>query len=158
MDDDLLFSLPPLPMQLFLALLQITLYVNEQSNAQLQDIGITGARLSILLALFQARQPLAPSDLGRRLAVSRANISLLLSALEHKGLIERIESKEDGRYHLAQLTSTGEALLRESLPIHRQTVKLALAGLTSEEQAQMLFLAGKLLGSFQEHVREKTNS
>ncbi len=152
MDDDFLFSLPPLPMQLFLALLQITLYVNEQSNAHLQESGMTGARLSILLALFQSRQPVAPSDLGRRLAVSRANISLLLNALEQKGLIERVESKEDGRYHLAQLTSTGEALLRQSLPLHRATIQQALGGLTSEEQAQMLFLAGKLLGSFQERV------
>jgi DNA-binding MarR family transcriptional regulator len=154
MDDDFLLSQPPLSMRLFLVMLQISVLVNEQSNAHLHDFGITGARLSVLFTLFQARTPLAPSELGRRLAVSRANISLLLTALEQKGLIERIENKEDGRFHLAQLTESGQTLLRQSLPIHRATVQHAMAGLTDEEQAQMLFLAGKLIGSLQERVRE----
>ena len=155
MNDYFLLSLPPLSMQLFLALLQIAVLVNEESNSHLHEFGITGARLSVLLTLYQARTPLAPSELGRRLAVSRANVSLLLAALENKGLIERVENQEDGRYHLAQLTSLGQTLLRESLPVHRATVQHAMAGLSDEEQAQMLFQAGKLLGSLQERVPER---
>jgi hypothetical protein len=46
-------------------------------------------------------------------------------------------------------------LRKKEVQVHRATVQHAMTGLTDEEQAQMLFLAGKLIGSLQERVREE---
>ncbi len=90
---------------------------------------------------------LALSELSELLIVSRANITGLVDSLEQRGLVERTYPSEDRRMRLAKITSSGEALVQEILPVHYEAIKATCSGLSATERATLIELLTKLRGT-----------
>jgi len=113
----------------------------------LRDLNLTGAQFNALLVLRDAGPDGLPlSEVGRRLVVTKANVTGLIDRLERQGLVRRdpAAAPDDRRVTHARLTEKGGALLEEALPRRRQVLAETFAGLTTEEKAQLIALLTRL--------------
>jgi DNA-binding MarR family transcriptional regulator len=101
------------------------------------DVSMTGARFTLLLTLYFARDNLlAQNEISRELSVSRTNITNLIDGLERDGLVSRVPNPADRRVSYAQLTKAGEELCMEVLPELTRTMLDEMKGFSKEEIAQ----------------------
>jgi MarR family 2-MHQ and catechol resistance regulon transcriptional repressor len=113
-------------------------------DRHLRDLNLTGAQLNALIVLQHAGPEGLPlSELGRRLVVTRSNVTGLMDRLERDGLAQR-DTHADRRVTLAKLTPKGAALLEVAIPQHRQQLTLLLECLTPEEKEQLIALLTRL--------------
>jgi DNA-binding MarR family transcriptional regulator len=133
-----------LPTRLFLLLYRTHATLVRKLEEHLQDLDLTIGRLCLLVALRRAGGPMLPSELGDDLAVTRANVSGLLNALEAPGLVERRPHPQDRRRTLVHLTTAGAAKLDRAWPRYEQAIGATLAPLTAEEHAVLLALLRRL--------------
>ncbi|WP_166245412.1 MarR family winged helix-turn-helix transcriptional regulator [Paenibacillus turpanensis] len=125
------------------------MYKNNASQVRkleekLEPLGLTLGRLCLLYALQRAGKPALPSELGDDLAVTRANISGLLNALEKAGLVRRELDLSDRRRVFVHMTPQGEKLLELAWPVYEETIEGNFGSLSVEEQMQLLHLLRKL--------------
>jgi len=79
-------------------------------GAALAETGLTPTEASILL-LIDANPACTQSDLGRALAIKRANMVPLMSGLLKRGAVER--APVDGRSQALSITANGQALVAD---------------------------------------------
>jgi len=100
-------------------------------------VNLTGARFTLLLTLYFARDNLlAQNEISRELSVSRTNITNLIDGLERDGLVERVPNPADRRVSYARLTDTGRWACLEVLPEMTRFLHDLLDGFAPEETAQ----------------------
>lgn len=78
--------------------------------------GITRREWGVLAQLHGQPEGVLPSVLAERMQRDRARTSRALSALQAKGLIERVVLPHDRRSVRVSLTAAGEALYQELMP------------------------------------------
>jgi DNA-binding MarR family transcriptional regulator len=78
----------------------------------LGDLGLKPSEASVLL-LIRANPGVTQSEVGRQLAIQRANMAPLTARLDERGLIRR--TRVDGRSHGLVVTDEGEALCHAAL-------------------------------------------
>jgi DNA-binding MarR family transcriptional regulator len=85
------------------------------------------------------------AGVAARIAYDRATIGGVIDRLEQKGLVERAVSKRDRRAREVRATQKGRALFDEILPVVTALQSEILPGLSPDERAQFLALAGKAI-------------
>lgn len=121
----------------------------------LRGLNLTGAQFNALIVLRDAGAAGLPlSEIGKRLVVSKANITGLIDRLERESLVQR-DSHSDRRVTLAKITDAGTALLGAALPRHRQVLTELLDGLTEPEKQQMIGLLTKLRRGIRENQNKE---
>lgn len=109
-----------------------------------QAQGLNGARIRVLVEIAKHGGSILPSLLAERIAVTKANISLLLTPLEKDGYITRAAHAQDGRKTVISLTEAGKRLLLEQLPGNRKAVAAVMNRLDEPELQLLLELLNKL--------------
>ena len=101
----------------------------------------------VLATLRRAGQPyrLLPTQLFNSLMVTSGTMTHRLKALEARGLISRVLSKEDARQKAVQLTKTGYQLVERALPAHVNNMESILAELSEQEQKNLSQVLRKLM-------------
>jgi MarR family transcriptional regulator, lower aerobic nicotinate degradation pathway regulator len=100
--------------------------------------------------------PTMQRDLVRALAVERATVSGVVTALVRKGLIEQVQDRDDQRRRLLRMTSAGAALWDE-LPDLTTIRRVAFEGIAANDMTittEVLRKAAERLEAFVE--KEKT--
>lgn len=121
----------------------------------LRELNLTGAQLNALLVLRDAGQEGLPlSEIGRRLVVTKANVTGLIDRLEREELVRRDTREEDRRVTLARLTNKGEALLETALPRRERLLGELLDFLTEEEMEQAIGLLSRIRAGLRTKRRE----
>ncbi|MBC8101023.1 MAG: MarR family transcriptional regulator, partial [Cytophagales bacterium] len=114
-------------------------------DAALKDLHLTGAQMNTLLVLRDAGPEGLPlTEVGRRLVVTKANVTGLMDRLERQELIRRDSDAPDRRVIRACLTTRGAALLEAALPHRDRLLSDLLACLSSTEKADLIGLLTKL--------------
>jgi DNA-binding MarR family transcriptional regulator len=91
------------------------------------------------------------SDLAAASAGSPSRVSHAVTRMEKNGLVERIDSVEDGRVRFARLTEAGWELVRRIAPAHLEQVrKLIFDVMTTSEMNSLCTVTGKLIRSLDE--------
>lgn len=112
---------------------------------QLGKFDLTLGRWCVLVALKSSGRAMVPSELSDDLAVTRANISNLLNALEKAGRIRRNFDPTNRRRILVSLTPEGHEIILNVWPVYEQTIFQNVGNkLTQEEQSQLKGLLKKL--------------
>ena len=109
----------------------------------LQREDLTPSQFGVLEALYHLG-PMCQRDLGERILRSSGNMTLVIGNLERNGLVRRVRSAEDRRYHQVHLTVEGERLVRRVFPGHAHAITRELAVLSQEEQRTLGHLCRKL--------------
>jgi len=148
-DDDLPFIPPRLGADvdalLIFNVLRTDSYLNPLLDRSLREKSLTAAQLNALLVLRSAGgEGLPLSEIGRRLVVTKANVTGLVDRLERDGLVERAAQPGDRRVTIARLTPSGSRLLDDILPSHQALLGELTGGLTGVEKEQLIVLLTKL--------------
>ncbi|WP_275555539.1 MarR family transcriptional regulator [Mixta sp. Marseille-Q2659] len=75
---------------------------------------------------------------------TKATLAEMLSRLEKRGIIRREHATEDKRRRFVFLTSDGEALLQQAIPLANQVDQAFLNRLQQGEQGEFVRLLGKM--------------
>ncbi|MEK3877547.1 MarR family winged helix-turn-helix transcriptional regulator [Paenibacillus sp. FSL M7-0420] len=134
----------PLENEVFFALVGATAGTVAVSEKYWQAQGLNGARIRVLVEIAKDGGSILPSLLAERIAVTKANISLLLTPLEKDGYITRAAHAQDGRKTVISLTEAGKRLLLEQLPGNRKAVAAVMNRLDEPELHLLLELLNKL--------------
>jgi DNA-binding MarR family transcriptional regulator len=111
------------------ALVQV---LSESARTVESRTGVTNAQL-FLLQQIRAEPSLTVNDLASRAMTHQSTVSIVLSRLERRGLVERARSPTDGRSVVLRLTPRGRRLLRRApMPATSEALE-ALGKLTRPE-------------------------
>jgi len=117
--------------------------VSQSFARKLEGEGVTVAEWVLLRVLYDAG-PIAPTDLARRIGMTKGAISKLADRLVNKALVARTASPDDGRGQTLALTDPGRALTPRLAALADQNDAAFFQTLTPDERAQLDRLLRKL--------------
>lgn len=101
-----------------------------------------------LLSLIDANPGISQVDLATVYGLDKSTLSLAVSRVAKRGLVERRRSSDDGRYYTLWLSPPGRRLLRR-LRAHVEAQEQAMdAVLRDGERAQLLDMLRRISGVF----------
>jgi DNA-binding MarR family transcriptional regulator len=118
--------------------------IDRDCAIRLGSHGLSEGRFVLLFLLRDRPDGLAPHVLADRAGVTRGTITGLLDGLERDGLVRRTADPEDRRRVRVMLTTSGEAVTARAFQEHAGWIAGLTAGLSAEEQADLVRLLGKL--------------
>ena len=117
--------------------------IADRLEPGLREAGLTGKQLGVLEMLWHLGS-LCQHEIGEKLLMSRANITLIVRQLDRENLVRRERVKEDRRYVRVSLTGEGRRRIARIFPGHVSRIVEAMAPLSRREQAELGRLCRKL--------------
>ena len=103
---------------------------------RLEPFGITHEQFALLTCLW-AEDGISQTELATRAYVDQTSLTRMLQRMEESGLVHRREDPEDQRINLVCLTPDARVLEERIMPLRRQGLQEAVAGLTEQEVAKL---------------------
>lgn len=129
--------------ELYTVLTRAYNWVNAHAIRDIRCYGLNPTEFGILELLYH-KGPRPLQQIGEKILISSGNITYAVDKLEQKQLLVRKPATNDRRVIFAELTEKGHELLAEIFPKHSEALQKATAGLTTEEQTQIIQLLKKL--------------
>ena len=98
----------------------------ERHELSLSEFGV--------LEVLYSKGRLLVGEIGNRVLLTSGSTTYVIDKLEERGLVVRRPCAEDRRALHVELTEKGRELIAGIFPQHAEEVRLALGGLTAEEQ------------------------
>ena len=117
--------------------------LNESTTRNIKSFGLSYPQFSIVEALGYLG-PMKISDLYAKMLFSGGNMTIVLDQLEAKNIVRRVNSKEDRRAILIELTPEGEKVYREICPQNAKHIKKLMSALSNKELDDLGRLLKKL--------------
>ena len=124
-------------------LLRCTNNVRGRLEGGLRAVGLTESQLGVLEVLVHLG-PLCQHEIGDKLLISRANVTLVVDQLADRGLVVRERDTADRRRVRVLLTRDGRKLIEKLFPEHVRRIVQAMSPLTAGEQGELARLCRKL--------------
>lgn len=131
-------------------LLSVSNLIDIECSKRLQQFHLSESRL-IILVLLQEYQELPLQQIAKRLGITKASTTTLISSLVNKQLISKRNDKKDKRITLVSLTSAGTDLLTETLKQHSLWIEKITNNLSDNDVA----IFKKVLSQIYENVLTK---
>lgn len=122
--------------------LSISSYVKKQ----LEPFNLAPEQNLIMMMLWE-KDGISPNELSTKLNKDKANIARMISSLEKKGYIKKIEDPSDKRTFKVYLTEDGKKLECLVLPILKKTSETVLNGITEEQLIELRNLISKMINN-----------
>lgn len=136
------------------SLLRTQSHLGPFVDASLRPWNLSSSQFNALLVLRAAGPDgLLMGELGRRLVVTKSNVTGLADRLEREGLIARSEHR-DRRATVLRLTDKGRALLDSSRTDHAARLAELTSALTDREKRTLIRLLRKLRRALRERGRK----
>ncbi len=111
----------------------------------IRDADLTPPQLATLLKLMEVEQA-SQNELGRLVAMERANIHRLVDRLVERGLVTATKDPADARKMTLCVSGKGRRLVERVEPLHRQSMVDTMEVLNAKERVQFLRLLKKFCG------------
>ena len=131
-------------------LLSVSSLIDIECSKRLQQFHLSESRL-IILVLLQEYQELSLQEIAKRLGITKASTTTLISSLVNKQLISKRNYKKDKRITLVSLTAAGTDLLTETLKQHSLWIEKITNNLSDNDVA----IFKKVLSQIYENVLTK---
>jgi MarR family 2-MHQ and catechol resistance regulon transcriptional repressor len=127
----------------FIKMMRAAGTVEARLQAHLKRAGLTTTQLGVLEMLLHLG-PLRQHEIGERLLVSRANVTLVVDQLAKRGWVRREQDSMDRRCMVVHLTAAGRRKIERVFPEHSANIAQAFSPLTAAEQEELGRLCRKL--------------
>lgn len=117
--------------------------VSGRIDRELRKRGLTESQFGILEMLHHVG-PLRQCDIGTKLLISRANVTLVVDWLAAKGWVRRDRNETDRRSNVVQLTPEGRRRIEALFPDHAARIAALFSPLDAAEQEELARLCKKL--------------
>jgi len=134
------------------AILHLANLLNRRLGPLLESAGITPQQWNVLLALARGDDPVTLAGLGRRLSVSKQNMTGMISRLEQLNLVQREGDPADLRSSRVRLARRGRNLVERLTPTYEAWIAQLAVDLTPVETRSLVSALTKLA----EAMREET--
>ena len=115
-------------------------------DEQLRPEGVTTAQLQVLKTIREGAG-LSGAQLARSCYITPQSAQALLKGLEEDGWITRFKDRENDRILIAQLTPSGERLLRKAEKLVRVIEKRLWTGVAGSDLGQLNAVLEQCLGN-----------
>ena len=134
------------------ALLMGMTLLRDRLDADLRRLfDLSLAEYEVLVRLSENDGRMRMAQLADAMAHSRSRITHTISRMQKAGLVERIESPDDGRGVIARMTDPGMELLVRAAPFHVAGVREYLVDLVSTEDFAAV---GRVFDAVSDHLVE----
>ena len=127
----------------YVKLMRASETITTRIHQHLADAGLTVTQFGVLEALYNLG-PLSQREIAGKILKSTGNITLVIDALEKRGLVKRERSTEDRRFYAVDLTAAGRRLMGNVFPRHAAKVREEMKVLTTAEQEELGRLCRKM--------------
>jgi len=117
--------------------------VRHRLAERLGETGLTESQLAVLELLLHLG-PQCQREIGRKLLVSRANVTLIVDRLSGLGWVRRCRETHDRRLVRVELTPEGRRRIQRAFPEHVASAVEVFSPLTAAEQKDLARLCRKL--------------
>ncbi|RLD53563.1 MAG: MarR family transcriptional regulator [Bacteroidetes bacterium] len=129
------------------AQMAIALQLMKRKNHQ--AIAKTGNKITmeqlVVLEILKTNGDMNMTELSKTVWKQNANITRIVDKLEKQELVERKPVQGDRRANLVSITSKGESLIKEVIPVVMEVYKDATSIITKEEEAITLNVLQKII-------------
>ncbi|MGH7702319.1 MAG: MarR family winged helix-turn-helix transcriptional regulator [Gemmatimonadales bacterium] len=122
---------------LFFVILDAAFELQARMEVDLEKVGLSGAKASVLDVLGKATEALTLSDVADRNCCVRSNITQLIDRLEVDGLVRRVNDPDDRRIRRAALTTAGRKAWEDAKVVIAKQEQ-GLAEILSREEVTVL--------------------
>ncbi|MCB2228640.1 MAG: MarR family transcriptional regulator [Desulfarculaceae bacterium] len=125
--------------RIMMALVRVAELFKRRSAAVFREHGLSFSQYNALRVLWSLPGGRAGlSEVGRRILVSKHNLSGIAKRLEAGGFVRRLESPQDERLRLVALTAKGRQVLLAIAEAQEANVQQMLAPYSLEEREALL--------------------
>ena len=121
---------------------------------ELKEYNLSMPQLDILATLLIHGQRTS-TELSKRLKVTKANLTGMLSRLEEKKLVIRESSNDDGRVKIIKLTCKGRKKMKNVIPKYIVLMSEALSEVSVKEKKSLVSNLNLILQSLKEKISHK---
>lgn len=141
---------------LFPRIERIATDINSHIEQIMKERGLITSDFHLITAIRRSKsQPpyeLKPSELCNYMLFSWGGLTKVMSRLEKKGVIIRVNCEHDKRIRMIRLTDEGQQIVEESATLFKEIQRELLHGFTDEE----ITLLDKLLDKLLDNIESKT--
>ena len=138
--------------QLWLVLIKAYHSLLGFTQHTIKDSGLSDSEFRILEALLH-KGPMPVNTIGPRVFLTPGSISVAVDRLLKRGLVSRINSAEDRRVRVVDLTASGRRLIEQVFAAHSRECD-RLAQVLSPKERRQVARGLKTFGKAAAHVRE----
>lgn len=119
-----------------------------------REFGLSEGEFDILCALRREGPPfeVRPADISKTTMVTTGGTSKRLDRLESAGLVERLQSADDGRGRIVRLTSSGLELINRAFTAHIENENRLVSELSVQDRNELEALLRKWLRVYEEGI------
>ena len=143
--------LDTLPMELIGRLMRLSKHIESQVAECHKAYDLKPGEFDVIATLRRSggEYCLTPSELIDSMMLTSGAMTNRLSRLESKGLIERVNSKEDRRSVSVALTQQGVVLIDEAIEEHCKMQQILVASLSMSDRPELNTLLTSWLAQFE---------
>ena len=120
------------PVHVWLVMMKAMRALTKYAAADIEETGLGLTDFGVLEALLH-KGPLPVNTIGPIVDLTPGSISIAIDRLFAKGLVSRVESKEDRRVRIIALTPQGKALIVPAFRKHSAQMRKVFCELTDGE-------------------------
>ena len=132
----------------------ITTYYELLSGEVCDRYGLTQMEYDILMFLHNNPQYNTAAEIGKIRKSTKSHVSTSLKNLESKGLVERIQSKDNKKRIEIALLDQAEIIIEAGMNTQKEFAHNVLRGLTEEETRLCIRVFDKICNNAEEYLRE----
>lgn len=132
-----------LSLKLFIVMNRALEELRKQATEDVKRHGLNLTEFAVLELLYH-KGPQPIQVIGKKVLLASSSITYVIDKLEEKQLIERIACPKDRRVINVTLTPSGEALIKQIFPEHRQAISELFDSLSLEEKEVAITLVKKI--------------
>ncbi len=125
-------------------ILHLASVLNRRLGPLFDEAGVTPQQWNVLLELSRGDDPVTLAGLGRRLSVSKQNMTGMIGRLEQLHLVQREGDPADLRSSRVKLARRGRNLVEKMSPTYEAFSADVLGGLSAVETRSLLSALAKL--------------
>jgi DNA-binding MarR family transcriptional regulator len=132
------------------AILHLGSLLNRRLGPLFESAGITPQQWNVLVELSRGDDPVTLAGLGRRLSVSKQNMTGMIGRLEDLNLVQREGDPADLRSSRVRLARRGRNLVDRLTPTYEAWIAQLVSGLTPVETRSLVSALTKLAEAMRE--------
>lgn len=132
-----------LSLKSFVVLMKASKIVQEQTKKDINNYNMHMSEFMVLEALYSKGKQTV-RQISDAVLINSGSITYVMDKLETKGLLERIDCKEDRRVVYIQITAEGKKLMDEIFPKHQLVIEDIFSCITDQEKEVFINLLKKV--------------
>ena len=132
----------------------ITSYYELLSGEVCDRYGLTQMEYDILMFLHNNPQQNTAAEIVKIRKSTKSHVSTSLKKLENKGLVEKIQSKNNKKHIEIVLLDQAKLIVEAGTNVQKQFARTVLSGLTVEEKQMCIRIFDKICNNAEENLRK----